>query len=68
MMLESVSPSTRRVYVKVIVEFQDFVKKLEVSLSRFPVSPMHVGLFVAHLFKKGQAPSSIATKLSAIAF
>ncbi len=54
--------------VKVIKDFKDFVLSLEESLCVFPVSEMHIALFMSHLFRKGIAPTSTATRLSALSF
>ncbi len=68
MALASLSESTIAAYNKVIVEFKDFVLNLEESLCVFPVSEMHIALFMSHLFRKGIAPTSIVTKLLALSF
>ncbi len=66
--LGSLAPSTLETYNKVIGEFRDFIPTLDDGLNVFPVSPAHVSLFMCHLFNLGQAPSTIATKISAIGF
>ncbi len=68
MILASLSKATLKVYIKVICEFNEFVLSLHKSLCVFPTSPVHVGLFMSSLYKKGRAVSTIATKLSALAF
>ncbi len=68
MALGSLAPSTITAYNKIVLDFKCFVKGLHESLWSFPVSSMHIALFMSHLYRKGIAPSSIASKLSALAF
>ncbi|MCP3932381.1 MAG: site-specific integrase, partial [Bacteroidetes bacterium] len=68
MALASLAPSTVIAYNKIIEELKAFMLSLDDSICVFPVSGMHIALFMSHLYRKGFAPSTIATKLSAIAF
>ncbi len=68
MALGSLAPLTVLAYNKIVQELKNFVNGLHESLWSFPVSSMHIALFMSHLYRKGIAPSSIASKLSALAF
>ena len=50
------------------MEFFGFCKSLGTGFGGFPANPGAVVLFVTHLFHKGLAPSTIASKLSALSF
>ncbi len=68
MALASLADSTVRSYSKIIQEFKTFVLALDKSICVFPVSAMHIAIFMSKLYRQGAAPASIATKLSALAF
>jgi site-specific recombinase XerD len=68
MILDSLASSTLTSYSKVIKDYTHYIYSLEEGLFRFPATPVHVNLFASHLFQKGYAPSTITTRVSAIAF
>ncbi|MCP3932907.1 MAG: hypothetical protein GY705_27865, partial [Bacteroidetes bacterium] len=68
MILSSLALSTQKAYSKVVLDYNEFVRKLSPELVKFPVTPAHVSLFMSHLYRKGMSSSTITSKLSAIAF
>ncbi len=62
------SPSTIKAYNSSLTLFHHFVKSLNGSFSSFPANPGHIALFITHLHKRGLAPSTISSKLSAVSF
>ena len=68
MALKSLATSTSTSYNKVISEFKEYLSSLDESLCVFPASPIHIGIYMSHLFRRGMAVSTITTKLSALSF
>ncbi len=62
------APSTLETYNKVVNGFKAFILTLDKGLDVFPVTPAHVSLYMCHLFNLGRAPSTIATKISALGY
>ena len=68
MAIASVSHATRRCYVTQFVEFVKFLHSKFDHSDLFPIQNKHVIIYLAHLFSKNYAPSTMVVKLSAISF
>ena len=68
MALASVSQATRRCYVNHFLEFVTFLQSKCNHADIFPITNTHVVSYLADLFSKNYAPSTMSVKLSAISF
>ena len=63
----SLAPSTRRIYAQAVVQLRDFAVTVFPGSSWFPTSVPLLCTFVAHLLSTGLAPTSVTSRMSAIA-
>jgi len=64
----SLAPSTRRIYAQAVEQLRDFAVTMFPGSSWFPTSVPLLCTFVAHLLSTGLAPTSVTSRMSAIAF
>ncbi len=68
LVMASLAPQTLASYNRNLLHFRHFLLMLCPRYDPFPANPGHISLYVTHLYTFGMAPSTIATKLSSIAF
>ena len=64
----ALSEATTKSYNATLVDFQTFIGSIDSNYTGLPANPSHVILYIAHLYNKGLAATTILTKLSAISY
>lgn len=64
----SLMDTTLVAYNNTLLQFHQFINKLHPAYRSFPANPGHIILYLTSLYIDGLAPSTIASRLSAIAY